>query len=343
LIQFSVLDLCPIPEGASAADALHHSLALARKAEALGFCRFWLAEHHNMPGIASAATAVVIGYVAGGTSRIRVGAGGVMLPNHSPLVIAEQFGTLAALYPGRIDLGLGRAPGTDLLAARAMRRNLAEAAERFPQDVLELRALFAPAAPGQRLRAVPGEGLQVPLWLLGSSTFSAQLAALLGLPFAFASHFAPELMAQALHLYRTRFEPSAQLERPYAMLTVNVLAAATDAEARRHFTSLQQSFVNLRRGVPGRVPPPVDDMDARWSPGEKAGIEQALRHSFVGSAATVRRGLQEFLDATQPDELMITAHVYDQAARLRSLEIVAELRNELEPAAQGEALAAARP
>jgi len=329
MIPFSVLDLCPIPEGATAADALRNALDLARRAEALGFERYWLAEHHNMPGIASAATAVVIGYVAGGTSRIRVGSGGVMLPNHSPLVIAEQFGTLASLYPGRIDLGLGRAPGTDMLAARAMRRDLGAAAERFPHDVIELRALFAPATPGQPIRAVPGEGLEVPLWLLGSSLFSAQLAALLGLPFAFASHFAPDLMSQALHLYRTRFEPSAQLERPYAMLTVNVLAAPTDAEARRHFTSLQQSFVNLRRGAPGRVPPPVDDMDTLWSAEEKAGVEHALRHSFVGSPATVQRGLEAFLEATQPDELMLTAHVYDHAARLRSLELAAALRRSM--------------
>jgi luciferase family oxidoreductase group 1 len=329
MIPFSVLDLSPIPQGGTAADALRRSLELARAAERLGYTRFWLAEHHNMPGIASAATAVVIGHVAGGTSSIRVGSGGVMLPNHSPLVVAEQFGTLASLYPGRIDLGLGRAPGTDMATARALRRDAAVSVEQFPQDVQELQAYLAPAQPGQRIRAIPGAGLEVPIWLLGSSLFSAQLAALLGLPFAFASHFAPGDMMPALEIYRRRFEPSRQLERPCAMLGVNVLAAETDAEARRQFTSVQQSFINLRRGMPGQVPPPIDDIETYWTPLEKAGVEQSLACSFVGSAATVEQGLRTFIEATRPDELMLTAHIYDQTARLRSLEIVAGVRERL--------------
>jgi luciferase family oxidoreductase group 1 len=329
MIPFSVLDLSPIPQGATAADALRNSLALARQAERLGFERYWLAEHHNMPGIASAATAVVIGHIAGGTSSIRVGSGGIMLPNHSPLVIAEQFGTLASLYPGRIDLGLGRAPGTDMATARALRRDAATSADQFPQDVQELQALLAPVQPGQRIRAIPGAGLEVPIWLLGSSLFSAQLAGLLGLPFAFASHFAPDDMMGALEIYRRRFEPSRQLERPYAMLGVNVLAAETDAEAKRQFTSVQQSFINLRRGMPGQIPPPIDDIDSFWAPHEKAMVEHSLACSFVGSAETVRRGLEGFIEATRPDELMLTAHIYNQDARLRSLEIVAGLRQRL--------------
>jgi luciferase family oxidoreductase group 1 len=332
MIPLSILDLSPIPQGGSAAEALRNTLALAQHAEALGFKRYWLAEHHNMPGIASAATALVIGHVAGGTKTIRVGSGGIMLPNHSPLVIAEQFGTLASLYPGRIDLGLGRAPGTDMLTARALRRDIAISAEQFPQDVQELQNYFAPPAPGQRIRAVPGAGLDMPIWLLGSSLFSAQLAAMLGLPFAFASHFAPDDMMQALQVYRSRFAPSKQLERPYAMLGVNVVGADTDKEARRQFTSQQQSFINLRRGTPGQVPPPIDDIDAYWSPAEKAMVEHALACSIVGSADTVRRGLAAFINSTMPDELIITAHLYDQAARLRSLEIVATERDRLGPA-----------
>jgi luciferase family oxidoreductase group 1 len=282
-----------------------------------------------MPGIASAATALVIGHVAGGTKTIRVGSGGIMLPNHSPLVIAEQFGTLASLYPGRIDLGLGRAPGTDMMTAQALRRDIAMSGEQFPQDVQELQSYFAPPQPRQRIRAVPGAGLEVPIWLLGSSLFGAQLAAMLGLPFAFASHFAPDAMSQALDLYRSGFQPSAQLERPYAMLGANVLAADSDAQARRHFTSQQQSFINLRRGMPGQVPPPIDDIDTYWSPAEKAMVEHSLAISFVGSAETVERGLKQFIEATQPDELMINAHIYDQAARLRSIELVAKLRERL--------------
>ncbi len=329
MIPFSILDLSPIPKGATAAVALRNTLELAQHADGLGYKRYWLAEHHNMPGIASAATSVAIGHVAGGTKSIRVGSGGIMLPNHSPLVIAEQFGTLASLYPGRIDLGLGRAPGTDMTTARALRRNMQESAEQFPQDVQELQFLFAKEQDGQVIRAVPGAGLDVPIWLLGSSLFSAQLAAMLGLPFAFASHFAPDLMKQALDIYRERFEPSEQLDRPYAMLGANVLAADSDAQARRHFTSQQQSFINLRRGKPTQVPPPIDDIDTFWSPAEKAMVEHSLAVSFIGSVDTIESGLAAFIDDLRPDELMITAHIYDQAARLRSIELIAQARDKL--------------
>ncbi|HWH49618.1 MAG TPA: LLM class flavin-dependent oxidoreductase [Burkholderiales bacterium] len=329
MIPFSILDLSPIPKGSSASAALNNTLALAQRAEQLGYKRYWLAEHHNMPGIASAATAIVIGHVAGGTRNIRVGSGGIMLPNHSPLMVAEQFGTLASLYPGRIDLGLGRAPGTDMLTARALRRSMEDSAEQFPQDVLELQNYFAAAQPGQHVRAVPGAGIEVPIWLLGSSLFSAQLAAMLGLPFAFASHFAPELMIQALEIYRSRFQPSKQLDRPYAMLGANVLAADNDAEARRQFTSQQQSFINLRRGSPGQVPPPIDNIDTYWTPSEKAMVERSLAVSFVGSRETVQRGLAIFIESMQPDELMITAHIHDQPARLRSIDLVSQVRENL--------------
>lgn len=329
MIPFSILDLAPIAQGATAAEALRNSLSLAQHAESLGYRRFWLAEHHNMTGIASAATAVVVGHVAGGTSTIRVGSGGVMLPNHAPLVVAEQFGTLASLFPDRIDLGVGRAPGTDQLTARALRRDLAMRAEQFADDVQELQAYFAPVQPGQRIRAIPGAGLNVPIWILGSSLYGAQLAAALGLPFAFASHFAPDDMMRALELYRGRFESSAQLERPHAMLTVNVFAADTDAEARRQFTSLQQAFLSLRRGMPGQVPPPIDDMEHLWSQGEKAGVAHALAYSFVGAAHTVEQGLRAFMAKTQPDEIMIAGHFHDHAARLRSLEIAAEVRDRI--------------
>ena len=335
MIPFSILDLSPIPRGASASEALRNTLALAQHAESLGYTRYWLAEHHNMPGIASAATAIVIGHVAGGTRTIRVGSGGIMLPNHSPLVVAEQFGTLASLYPGRIDLGLGRAPGTDMLTARALRRTMEDSAEQFPQDVQELQQYFEAAEPGLHIHAVPGEGLEVPIWLLGSSLFSAQLAAMLGLPFAFASHFAPDLMKQALEIYRSRFEPSKQLDRPYAMLAANVLAADTDTEARRQFTSQQQSFINLRRGSPGQVPPPIDNIDTYWSPAEKAMVERSLAVAFVGSPETVQRGLAAFIESKQPDELMITAHIHDQPARLRSIELVSRVRENLASAGRG--------
>jgi luciferase family oxidoreductase group 1 len=323
MIPFSVLDLSRIVQGATAADALHDSLDIAQHAERLGYQRIWFAEHHNMAGVASAATAVVIAYVAGATRHIRVGAGGVMLPNHAPLVIAEQFGTLAALYPDRIDLGLGRAPGTDMATARALRREMGLTADSFPADVVELRSYFEEAKPGQRIRAIPGTGLNVPMWLLGSSTFSAQLAAQLGLPFAFAAHFAPDELEAALYLYHSHFTPSKQLDKPYAMICVNVLAADSEAEAWRQFSSHQQTFVNLRRGMPGAIPPPLDDIDAWWTPAEKAMAGQMLRHSMVGSAATVEGRLRDFIKTHRPDEIMVTSLAYDQPARLRSLELVA--------------------
>jgi luciferase family oxidoreductase group 1 len=328
MIPFSVLDLAPVTEGSTPTQAFANTLDLARWTEQLGYQRYWLAEHHNMPGIASAATAVLIGHVAGGTSRIRVGAGGIMLPNHAPLQVAEQFGTLASLYPGRIDLGLGRAPGTDHATARALRRYY-DAADAFPNDVQELLAFFAPAVPGQVVRAVPGAGVDVPVWLLGSSLFSAHLAAALGLPFAFASHFAPDAMDEALMLYRRDFKPSARLDQPYAMLGINVVAAATDAEARRLFTTQQQSFVNLRRGRPGLIPPPIDDIDAFWTPNEKHMVEHALACAVVGDPDAVREGLQAFIKRHRPDELMVTANIFDHAARKRSFEWAMQARNEL--------------
>ncbi len=329
MIPFSVLDLAPVAQGGNVTQALHAARELARHAERLGYRRYWLAEHHNMPGIASAATAVVIAHVAAGTSTIRVGSGGVMLPNHAPLVIAEQFGTLEALFPGRIDLGLGRAPGTDQVTARALRRGGANGADTFPQDVQELQDYFDPAVPGQAVQAVPGAGLGVPIWLLGSSLFSAQLAALLGLPFAFAAHFAPDQLAEALRLYRREFQPSAALAKPYAMAAIGVFAAETDTQAARLFTSVQQSFINLRRGTPGLLPPPVDDLDAVSSPLERVGVTQALREAVVGSPATVKRGLAAFLERTGVDELMVTAAIHDHAARLRSFEWVAQIRDDL--------------
>lgn len=325
MIPFSVLDLCPVPQGGTPADAFRNSLELAQLAEKSGYNRFWLAEHHNMSGIASAATAVVIGHIAAGTKTIRVGSGGVMLPNHSPLVIAEQFGTLASLFPNRIDLGLGRAPGTDQLTTQALRRDPVSSADRFPQDVQELQYLFDDEEPGQKIRAVPGAGLKVPLWILGSSTFGAQLAAALGLPFAFASHFAPGDLLPALRIYRSSFKPSEQLQKPHAMLTVNILIAGTNEEARYHFTSQQQAFVNLRRGTPGKLPPPIDDIESYWSPAEKAMVNNALAYSFVGAAETVKDGLQTFIDTLKPDEIMLTGHVYDQQVRLKSLEAASHL------------------
>jgi luciferase family oxidoreductase group 1 len=329
MIPFSVLDLSPINQGATASEAFKNTLALAQHAETLDYQRYWLAEHHNMPGIASAATAVVIGHVAGGTKRIRVGSGGVMLPNHAPLVIAEQFGTLESLFPGRIDLGLGRAPGTDQRTARALRRSLTGSDDTFPQDVMELQAWFAPVQPGQAVRAVPGAGLNVPIWLLGSSLFSAQLAAEMGLPFAFASHFAPDYLMRALDIYRTAFMPSAQLAKPYAMAGINVFAAETDAAAKRHFTSLQQQFISLRRGTPGPLPPPLDSMDGYWSPMEQQMVEHSLAFAVVGAPATVEQGLQDFITKTGIDEIMIAGQFFDHQARLRSFEIVAEARDRL--------------
>jgi luciferase family oxidoreductase group 1 len=322
MVPLSVLDLAPIAEGSTAAEALRRSLDLAQHAERWGYHRFWLAEHHSMPGIASAATSVVIGHVAGGTSTIRVGAGGIMLPNHSPLVIAEQFGTLASLFPGRIDLGLGRAPGSDQITARALRRTLG-AADSFPQDVVELMSYFRRVEPGQVVQAVPGAGLDVPIWILGSSLFGAQLAAALGLPFAFASHFAPALMTQAVELYRAGFRASEQLEHPYVMLGVNLFAADSEGEARVLFTSLQQAFVNLRLGRPGRLPPPVAGYEQRLGLAERAILDQTLSASIVGTPEMVRQELDEFVPRTGADELMVTSQIFDHAARLRSFEITA--------------------
>ena len=329
MIPFSVLDLAPILQGADAAQAFRNSLDLAQHAERWGYQRYWLAEHHNMTGIASAATSVVIGHIANGTSTIRVGSGGVMLPNHSPLVIAEQFGTLAALHPGRIDLGLGRAPGTDMRTARALRRDLVSNANNFPQDVRELQTLFAPVEADQAVQAVPGGGLEVPLWILGSSLFGAQLAAAYGLPFAFASHFAPDALMQALDAYRADFKSSAQLARPYVMAGVGLFAADTDAEAQRIFTSTQQQFTNLHRGLPGPVQPPIDDMDSYWSPRERAGVEHMLRYAIVGSPEIVGDQLMSFIDQTGVDELMLTGQIYDHQARIHAYEIAAELRDSL--------------
>jgi luciferase family oxidoreductase group 1 len=320
VVPLSVLDLAPIIDGGDAAQAFRRSLDLAQHAERWGYRRFWLAEHHGLPGIASAATAVVIGHVAAGTSTIRVGAGGIMLPNHAPLVIAEQFGTLASLFPGRIDLGLGRAPGSDQLTARALRRNPL-AADTFPDDVVELMDYFRPPHPRQLVRAVPGAGLDVPIWILGSSLFGAQLAAELGLPYAFASHFAPAALTEALEVYRTRFKPSAQLERPHVMLGVNVFAAETDDEGRRLFTSLQQAFVNLRRGHPGQLPPPDRGFVERLTPGDRRLLDDMLSYSVVGSPATVRRGLDAIVAHTGADELMLASQIYDHEARLRSYEL----------------------
>jgi luciferase family oxidoreductase group 1 len=324
MTALSVLDLSPVVQGGSPSQALANSRSLAQQAERLGYRRFWLAEHHNMTGVASAATAVVIGHVAGGTSTIRVGAGGIMLPNHAPLMIAEQFGTLNALYPGRIDLGLGRAPGTDQNTARALRRNLNNDIDAFPRDVIELMTYFQPARPGQLVQAVPGAGQDVPVWILGSSTYGAQLAAALGLPYAFASHFAPADMEAALSLYRSQFKPSEHLQKPYVMLGLNVVAAETDAEALRLFTSLQQAFINLRTGRPGPLPPPVDDIEALIDPSAHGLLQQTLSRSVVGSPATVKAGLEAFIARTAADEIMVTAQIFDHAARVRSFEIVAD-------------------
>ena len=323
MVSLSILDLVPIILGETPRQALGKSLDLVQHAEKFGYKRYWVAEHHNMTGIGSAATSVVIGYLAGGTSTIRVGSGGIMLPNHSPLVIAEQFGTLESLYPGRIDLGLGRAPGTDGVTVRALRRDPMRADD-FPQDVLELQQLLAPAKSGQAVRAVPGEGTEVPLWILGSSTFGAKLAAELGLPYAFASHFAPDALLAALDIYRKQFRPSSQLDQPYAMAGVNVVAADTTAEARRLFTTVQQSFTHLVRGAGGKLQAPIDNIDEYWSPVEKQYASQMLKHSIVGSQDTVRQGLEEFVALTKADELMIVTSIYDHPARVRSYELVAD-------------------
>ena len=319
----SLLDLSPIPEGGDAAVALRNTADLAQHAERWGYRRFWLAEHHNMPGIASAATAVVIGHAAAATSTIRIGAGGIMLPNHAPLVIAEQFGTLATLFPGRIDLGLGRAPGTDPRTSHALRRNLDGDVNAFPRDVVELQQYFAPAAVGQRVRAVPGTGLDVPIWILGSSLFGAQLAAALGLPYAFASHFAPAQLMDAIAVYRARFEPSARCPEPYVMAGLNVFAADTEEEARLLRTSAQQSLLSLRRGMPGKLPPPMRDFEERLSPLDRQILEQSQSCSVVGAPDTIRSGVAQFVERTGVDEVMVVSHIFDHAARLRSLEITA--------------------
>jgi len=325
---FSVLDLSPINQGSTAAESFRNSLALAQRAEQLGYKRFWLAEHHNMTGIASAATSVVIGYIAAGTQKIRVGAGGIMLPNHAPLVIAEQFGTLESLYPKRIDLGLGRAPGSDRTTAHALRRKLDNSGDDFPELLGELRFFFSEPVENQKVRAVPGAGLNVPIWLLGSSGFSARLAGEMGLPFAFAGHFSPEYILPALELYRKSFEPSDVLLKPYAMLAINVVAAETDQEAWRLATTQFQSFLRMVRGMPGQMQPPVEAMDELWTEQEKALVDARLGGSIIGSATTVKEELTKILNQTKADELMINAMIYDQAARLHSYEIIADVWQE---------------
>ncbi|MDY4284294.1 LLM class flavin-dependent oxidoreductase [Xanthomonas sp. LF06-19] len=332
MMPISILDLAPVCEGSDTSAAFANMLDLAQHAERWGYHRYWLAEHHNMPGIASAATAVLIGHVAGGTRRIRVGAGGIMLPNHAPLQVAEQFGTLASLYPGRIDLGLGRAPGTDQATARALRRYF-DSADQFPHDVAELLRYFEPAVDGQLVRAVPGAGIEVPVWLLGSSLFSARLAAAMGLPFAFASHFAPDAMDEALAVYRREFRASTRLQAPYAVLALNVVAAASTAEARRLFTTQQQSFVNLRRGRPGLIPPPIDDIEAFWAPHERLGVERALACTVLGDVDAVAQGLSDFVARHRPDELLLTANIHDHAARLRSFQLASEAWTQVAAAA----------
>jgi luciferase family oxidoreductase group 1 len=329
-IPLSVLDLAPVVEGGTASDSFKNTLDLAQHAEKWGYNRYWLAEHHNMPGIASSATSVVIGYVAGGTTKIRVGSGGIMLPNHAPLVIAEQFGTLESMYPGRIDLGLGRAPGTDQVTAHALRREISMSGDEFPQQLDELRTYLNPklAEGNMKVRAIPGEGLNIPIWLLGSSGFSARLAGRLGLPFAFASHFSPENTLPALELYRNTFTPSEILDEPYAMVGVNVVTANTDEEAVWLATSLQQQFLNLIRGNPTKLKPPVESMEGIWSPYEKSVIDQQLRTTIVGKPETVKEKLQGFLDETQADEMIINGQIYDHQARLRSFELLSSVLKE---------------
>ncbi|MEX6504764.1 LLM class flavin-dependent oxidoreductase [Jiella sp. M17.18] len=323
MLPYSVLDLSPVPDGSDARAALLNSADLARHAEDLGYRRFWMAEHHNMPGIASAATSVTLGFVAAATKTIRIGAGGVMLPNHSPLVIAEQFGTLATLYPDRVDLGLGRAPGTDMGTARALRRNL-DASDSFPQDVVELMAYFEPAGEGQRLRAIPGEGTRVPLFILGSSLFGAQLAAHLGLPYAFASHFAPAALDQAVEIYRETYRPSERWPQPYFILAANVFAADTDEEAVFLKSSMEQAFINLRTGHPGKLPRPVEDLASKVDPMAKAMVDQALAVSATGSPASVEGALSRLVERYRPDEVILTGQIHDHAARKRSFTIAAE-------------------
>ncbi|ACM27595.1 LLM class flavin-dependent oxidoreductase [Agrobacterium sp. SHOUNA12C] len=325
MVPFSILDLSPVAEGSTVSQSFEGSKRMAQKAEELGYTRFWLAEHHGMPGVASAATAVVIGHVGAATSRIRIGSGGVMLPNHAPLVIAEQFGTLEALFPGRVDLGLGRAPGTDMRTAQALRRNLDAGAQSFPNDIIELQHLFSPADENQSILAVPGNGAKVPIWLLGSSHYSAHLAAMLGLPYAFASHFAPEALLDAVAIYRDRFQPSATLDKPYVMVGVMGSMADTDEEAQYHFTSAEQQFVNLRRNVRGPFPRPRKDMDDFWTPMEKLNVEHTLRYAVVGSPATAEAKLSQFIKDTEADEVIISMPIHDIEARLKSVELFATL------------------
>ena len=328
-IPYSILDLSPIPQGFTATDALNNSRDLAQHAEKWGFTRYWMAEHHNMTGNASSATAVALCYVAAGTSTIRIGSGGIMLPNHAPLVIAEQFGTLASLFPGRIELGLGRAPGTDQMTARALRRDLQSSSDQFPQDVQELQFYFDDVQPGQAVKAIPGAGLHVPIWILGSSTYGAQVAAHFGLPYAFASHFAPEALMQALHAYKTLFKPSSQQAKPHAGVGVNIVAADTDEEARYLFTTHQQHATRMRRNTRGQLPPPIDDIETFWTPYEKVSVSEQLSCSVVGSPETVRRGLQALVEKTGADELIMAGQIFDHKARLRSFEIAAQAAREV--------------
>ncbi len=328
-VPFSLLDLAPIPQGSHPRDAFHRSLDLARLAEKRGYHRYWLAEHHNMTGIASAATSVLIGYLAANTETLRLGSGGVMLPNHSPLVIAEQFGTLETLYPGRIDLGLGRAPGSDQRTMMALRRHMSGDIDNFPRDVSELVSWFDATDPNPAVRPVPGYNAKIPVWLLGSSLYSAQLAAQLGLPFAFASHFAPDMLFQALQLYRAQFKPSARLEKPYAMVCINIIAADSNRDAEFLFTSMQQAFVKLRRGETGQLPPPIENMDNFWSPAEKYGVQQALSMSLVGDKAKVRHGLISLLRETQADEIMVNGQIFDSEARMHSFDLAMDVHESL--------------
>jgi luciferase family oxidoreductase group 1 len=329
-IPYSILDLSPIPQGFTATDALNNSRDLAQHAEKWGFTRYWMAEHHNMTGNASSATAVALCYVAAGTSTIRIGSGGIMLPNHAPLVIAEQFGTLASLFPGRIELGLGRAPGTDQMTARALRRDLQSSSDQFPQDVQELQFYFDDVQPGQAVKAIPGAGLHVPIWILGSSTYGAQVAAHFGLPYAFASHFAPDALMQALHAYKTLFKPSSQQAKPHAGVGVNIVAADTDEEARYLFTTHQQHATRMRRNTRGQLPPPIDDIETFWTPYEKVSVSEQLSCSVVGSLETVRRGLQDLVEKTGADELIMAGQIFDHKARLRSFEIAAQAAREVQ-------------
>ena len=328
-IPYSILDLSPIPQGFTATDALNNSRDLAQHAEKWGFTRYWMAEHHNMTGNASSATAVALCYVAAGTSTIRIGSGGIMLPNHAPLVIAEQFGTLASLFPGRIELGLGRAPGTDQMTARALRRDLQSSSDQFPQDVQELQFYFDDVQPGQAVKAIPGAGLHVPIWILGSSTYGAQVAAHFGLPYAFASHFAPDALMQALHAYKTLFKPSSQQAKPHAGVGVNIIAADTDQEAHYLFTTHQQHATRMRRNTRGQLPPPIDDIETFWTPYEKVSVSEQLSCSVVGSPETVRRGLQALVEKTGADELIMAGQIFDHKARLRSFEIAAQAAREV--------------